>query len=128
MDIDFIKWMCFKSENFKIRKYMVNTDVIVEKIEFPEQPYVSHLISPVKCSRMRIAEIERDPVLYKQLIQEAIEGVNRIWMNEIVIHRAVINIFDYDGNLEKEIYFNPLHELLAAKISALQYIFEQETK
>ncbi len=112
MGIEFIKDVCSKA-GFKITKDSDGE----EYIYYTDDRWIA------------IEYLYDDPVFWPFTLQRAIEGVNKIWIYELQVHRSWIGVYE-DGQISKEFYFNPCiqNEIDLAKESALKFIYEQEKK
>jgi len=115
VDIDFIKWMCEKTEGFKF-----------EQGDFIDDCYIR---TP---AGMEIDLIDFDNDLWKKdysphLLQRAIESVNRTG-NHFIIHdwnEITVESKRYQEGIQQYIFKDKPDQ---AKESALKYIYEQEKK
>ncbi len=114
MNIDFIKWMCDKAEDYSI---VCMGDIARFRYQGKQNyDYVLGWSLPIS-----------DWCFYPLLLQRAIEGVNRTDKTYTIAITEMVCVFEYlpedDG-----IWFKDAKSIDEEKESALMYIYEQDNK
>lgn len=123
-DVDFIKKCCDKTEHYQVVEHPLHA---IWFLRF-NNGYNGGLPD------LQIGHIPEGSPIYRDLLQSAIDGVNKIARESaqkysVTMNHSFIEVYDW-GFMRQGfmIYLSDCKNEIEAKESALRYIFEQENK